>query len=525
MAAPDFVHLRTHSHFSLLHATPRPKQLVAAAVADGQRALALTDSGNLYGAIEFYKACKAAEIRPILGMVAWCAARSRHEPTTADNPSLQLTLLAKDATGWENLRKLSSLGFLEGFYYRPRIDKEALAAHAEGLIALTGDLSGEVPRALQAGDTPGACRALGELQEVFGKDSVYLEMMQHGIDAQKRLNPLLIELHQRLEAPLVASNDVHYIAPSDWVAQDIMMCIRNGKVVSDPQRYRMPSRELYFKTREQMARLFDEVPQALASTVEIAERCDVEIPFGVYHLPVFETGSPEETPEQMFERVCFEGAVERYGEITPEVEQRLRYEIGVINELGFASYFLITMDFIDYARAQSIPVGPGRGSAAGSMVAYVMRITNLDPLKYNLIFERFLNKARVSMPDIDVDFCGERRDEVIEYVRQKYGHDCVSQIVTFGTMASRGVLRDVGRVLELDLGEIDKLCKKVPQGPGASLQAALESDPELQEIRDKLDANHDGCISLAEFQAFVEGAAPSQATYREHLRTSTYVFM
>ncbi len=488
MSTPDFVHLRTHSHYSLLAAPARIGQLVAHAAADEQSALGLTDNGNLYGAIEFYKGCKAKELKPILGMVAYEAGRTRKEPTTANNPTQQLTLLARNAAGWENLKRLSSYGFLEGFYYRPRIDRELLREYGEGLIALTGDLSGEVPRLLQAQDTPAAARALAELQEIFGKENVYLELMETGVEAQRRLNPILLELSQRTGTPVVATNDVHYIEQGDWVAQDIMTCIRSGKVVNDPNRFRMPSRELYFKTREQMARLFRDVPQALAATVEIAGRCDVEIPFNVYHLPVFDTGT-DESPDDYFVRMCFEGAQKRYGEITDRVRTRLEYEIGIIKQLGFCSYFLITADFIEYARRQGIPVGPGRGSAAGSMVAYVLWITNLDPLEYDLLFERFLNAARVSMPDIDVDFCGNRRDEVIEYVREKYGRECVSQIVTFGTMASRGVLRDVGRVLEVDLGAIDKIAKKVPQGPGASLRAALESDPDLQEIRDSDPSN------------------------------------
>jgi DNA polymerase-3 subunit alpha len=488
MSAPDFVHLRTHSHYSLLSAPARVGDLVRSAAEDEQAALGLTDSGNLYGAIEFYKACKGKGIRPLLGMVAFEAGKSRFEPTSAANPTQQLTLFARDATGWDNLKKLSSLGFLEGFYYRPRIDREALAAHAEGLIALSGDLSGEVPRLLQSGDTAAACRAVAEFEEMFGKGNFYLELMETGVEAQQRLNPLLLELHRRLGTPVVATNDVHYIKKDDWVAQDIMLCIRNSKVISDPQRFRMPSRELYFKSRAQMAELFRDVPQALKATVEIAERCQVEIPFNVYHLPVFTTGS-DESPSQMFERICLQGARERYGELTEVIRERLDYEISVIKQLGFESYFLITADFIAHARREGIPVGPGRGSAAGSMVAYVTGITNLDPLRYNLLFERFLNASRVSMPDIDVDFCGNRRDEVIDYVRDKYGRDCVSQIVTFGTMASRGVLRDVGRVLEVDLGEVDKIAKKVPQGPGASLAKALETDTDLQKIRDESPTN------------------------------------
>lgn len=488
MTEPDFVHLRTHSHYSLLSSPARVGDLVAAAKADEQSALALTDNANLFGAIEFYKKCRSAEVRPIIGMVAYCAAESHLEPSGAANPSNQLTLLASSNKGFDNLRRLSSVGHLDGFHYRPRIDKQLLAGHAEGLIVLSGDLTGDVARLLLANDTAAACRAVEEMREIVGPENFYLELQYTGIETQRRVNPLIVQLHERLGVPLVATNDVHYLKQEDWVAQDIMGCIRTGRSINDENRQRPASRELYFKTRAEMAALFAETPQALASTVEIASRCEIEIDFDTYHLPVFDSG-PDLTPDELFEKVCFDGARMRYGEITPAIEERLRYEIGVIRDLGFSSYFLITADFIDYARDNDIPVGPGRGSAAGSIVAYCMRITDLDPLRYNLIFERFLNASRVSMPDIDIDFCGWRRDEVIDYVRDKYGRDCVSQIVTFGTMASRGVLRDVGRVLEVPLAEIDRIAKKVPQGPGASLAAALESDTELQAIRDESPAN------------------------------------
>ncbi len=479
---PDFVHLRAHSDYSLLSAPARLGGLVKAAVADEQKALGLTDNGNLYGSVLFYKACRGAGIKSILGQEVYVASTSRHKPTGADNPVHQLTLLAANLEGWENLKRISSYGFLEGFYYKPRVDPEILAMHCKGIIALSGDLTGEISRMLQSGDTKAAVETVGAYRELFGKDNFYLEMMDTGLEAQRRVNPLLLELHTRLDVPVVATNDVHYIKPDDWVAQDIMTCVRSGKVISDPKRYRIPSREHYFKTREQMGELFRDVPQALAATVEIAERCDVEIDMDTYHLPIFDSG-PTETTEEYFVRECYEGVKMRYGEITPKIKERLDYEMGVINQLGFPSYFLITADFIQHARDVGIPVGPGRGSAAGSIVAYALKITNLDPLKYNLIFERFLNSSRISMPDIDVDFCGNRREEVIQYVREKYGEDQVSMIITFGTMASRGVLRDVGRVLEVPLADVDKIAKKVQQGPGASLMGSIEEDAELDALR------------------------------------------
>ncbi|MCA8957107.1 MAG: DNA polymerase III subunit alpha, partial [Planctomycetes bacterium] len=486
--APEFVHLHTHSHYSLLSCPVRIKALVAAAARDGQRALALTDSGNLFGAIEFYRECQAAKIKPILGMTAFYAGTSSLEKTDAANQTFQLTLLAENEVGWENLKRLSTHGYVHGFYYRPRIDRAVLAAHAEGLIVLSGGVAGPIERRILANDMDGARQLAREFAELLGEGRFFLEVLHTGYEPQERASAGLLQIHADTGIPLVASNDVHYLAVDDWIAQDIMLCIRESKVISDPNRFRMGSRELFLKSRAQMAEQFAAHPEALANTVAIAERCNVEIEFHVYHLPVFDTGS-EQTPEEAIRSRVEEGAMFRYGGINQVIQDRIDYELGVILKLGFASYFLITADFIEYARSQGIPVGPGRGSAAGSIVAYCLRITDLDPLQYNLIFERFLNADRISMPDIDVDFCGERRDEVIEYCRAKYRSENVSQIITFGTMASRGVLRDVGRVLEVPLGEVDAIAKKVPQGPGASLKAALEADKELQQIRAQSPTN------------------------------------
>jgi DNA polymerase-3 subunit alpha len=482
-AAPEFVHLNVHSHYSLLSATCRIRELVEAAMADEQRALALTDDGNLFGAIEFYRKCDAAGVRPVLGMTAYCAAVSRLRPAGADNPTYQLTLLAENDVGWTNLKLLSSLAFKEGFHYRPRMDRELLGRHSAGLIALSGGMAGEINQNILAHQPDLARKNAGELRDVLGKDNFFLEVLETGYQPQKQANEGIARIHADLGIPLVATNDVRYLKPDDWIAHDIQLAIRAAKTISDPNRFRMGSRELFFKTRAQMAAAFAETPEAIANTVAIAERCKVAIDFKTHHLPRFDTGTSQ-TPDELFNTICREGALQRYGELTPEIEQRLRYEMETIRALGFVSYFLVTWDFVRYAHSRGIPVGPGRGSAAGSLVAYCMGITDLNPLRYNLIFERFLNAERISMPDIDIDFCGNRRDEVIEYVRQKYGADNVSQIITFGTMASRGVLRDVGRVLEIPLGDIDKIAKKVPQGPGASLRKALESDRELIEIRD-----------------------------------------
>jgi len=485
---PQFVHLHTHSHYSLLACPLRPKALVQAAADDGQQALALTDDGNLFGAIEFYKACQAQGIKPILGMTAFFAGTSSLEKQTTGNPTYRLTLLACNQAGFENLKQLSSHGYIHGFYYRPRIDREVLARHSEGILALSGGTNGLIERKILAHDMAGAKAWALDLQEILGEGNVFLELMSHGSETQDKVNQGILAIHKETGIPVVATNDVHYKTPEDWVAQDVMLCIREGKGLNDTNRLKMGSKELYFKSRAEMAASFASIEGAIENTVAIAERCNVEIEFNVYHLPLFDAG-PDETPDQAIERIVNAGAKKRYKEVTAEIRERIDYELSVITKLGFPSYFLITADFIQHARDVGIPVGPGRGSAAGSIVAYCMWITDLDPLRYNLIFERFLNAERLSMPDIDVDFCGNRRDEVIEYCREKYGGSHVSQIITFGTMASRGVLRDVGRVLEVPLGEIDRIAKKVPQGPGASLKAALEEDKELQSIRAESDAN------------------------------------
>jgi DNA polymerase III subunit alpha len=481
--APPFVHLHVRSHYSLLAAPAEVSSLVAAAAEDGQPALALTDNGNLFGAVEFFKACKDKKIKPIIGQTTYVAGRTRNDTAGADNPTYDLTLLAVDNKGLDNLKKLSGRAWLEGFSYRPRVDLEVLQEHRQGLIALSGTVSSQIATAVLQGDPQGAKRTAMQLRELFGADNFFFEVAETGYEQQRKVTQALRAFGAELGIPCVATNDVHYLKADDWLAQDIMLCIRSGKTVADPQRFRMGSKELFLRSRAQMAEAFAGWTEPLQQTVAIAERCSVGIEFGVYHLPVFqpEDGSP---PDVWFERICKEGAIRRYGRIDEAIQKRLDYEIGVIKKLGFVSYFLIVQDFIQKAKSMGIPVGPGRGSAAGSIVAYVLGITDVCPLRYALLFERFLNPGRVSMPDIDIDFCGDRRDEVIQYVRKKYGDDCVCQIITFGTMASRGVLRDVGRVLDFPIADVDKLCKKVPQGPGASLQAALETDAELKAIRD-----------------------------------------
>ena len=480
---PPFVHLHVRSHYSLLTAPEKVGPLVAAAQADGQTAIALTDNGNMFGAVDLFKQCKKAGIKPIIGQTTYYAGRTNTETAGADNPTFDLTLLAATNEGLENLKKMSGKAYLEGFSYRPRVDYKLIEQHKDGIICLSGTLTSQIAMSIQQNDWEGAKSAALRMRDLFGPENFYLEVAHTGNDAQRKVTLGMRKLGEELGIPCVATNDVYYLKQEDWLAQDIMFCIRSGKSVADQSRFRMGSKELYLKSREEMARAFKSWPEALENTVKIAERCNIDIEFGVYHVPVYEADDGS-SPDDFFAKLCHDGAIERYGEISEEVQERLDYEVGIIKKLGFVSYFLITWDFIAKAREMGIPVGPGRGSAAGSIVSYCLRITDVCPLQYDLLFERFLNPGRVSMPDIDIDFCGIRRGEVIEYVRKKYGEDCVCQIITFGTMASRGVMRDVGRVLDFPVADIDKLCKKVPSGPGASLVAALETDTELQEVRD-----------------------------------------
>ncbi len=480
---PDFVHLHVHSHFSLLDGACRVEDLAKSAANDGQKAIALTDHGNLFGAIPFYKACKKEGVKPLMGIEAYVAGTSRLEKGDKEkNRTHHLTLVAESNEGWDNIKRLSSIAYREGFYYKPRMDKEILSQYGKGIIALSGCLGGEVNQYLLRDDMDGAIAAARSHEEILGKGNFYLEIMSNGYEAQQGIILKMRKVAEATGIPLCATQDIHYIEADDCKAQDVLLCIATGKTVHDQNRFRMDELALHFRTRQQMLDAFPKDEAALRASGEIADRCDVEIDFGTYHLPVFRPDTGE-TPDEMFDRLCEEGARRFYGEITPRVRKRLEYEKGVIKKLGFVSYFLITWDFIRYGRENGVPVGPGRGSAAGSIVAYCLQITELDPLKYDLIFERFLNAERISMPDIDIDFCRDKREQVIDYVRQKYGQENVSQIITFGTMASRGVIRDVGRALDVPLREVDQIAKKIPSGPGASLKAALETDQELKDIQ------------------------------------------
>jgi DNA polymerase-3 subunit alpha len=480
VVAPAFVHTHVHSDYSLLDGAARVEALVAAAASCGQPALALTDHGNLAGAVPFYKACKAAKIEPIVGLEAYLAPRSRLDRAKNPVAAHHLILLAMNATGYRNLIRLSSRSYTEGFYYVPRLDKELLARHSEGIIAQSACLSGEPCYHLRCGDFARARQAAAEMRDIFG-DRYYLELQRNGCDGQEEVNQGLVRIARELRIPLVATNDVHYVAEDDREAHEVHLCIGTGKTLKDANRLR-PESLLCYRASEPMYALFRDLEEAPRSTLDIASRCHLDLDLGTMHLPRFEAPGGEDNVVT-FRRLCAEGAARRYGTpLPPAVASRLAEEQGVIEEMGFTAYFLIVWDFIRHAKDRRIPVGPGRGSAAGSVVAYSLGITNVDPLKHDLLFERFLNRERISMPDIDIDFCKDGREEVIRYVQDRYGgRDRVSQIVTFGTMAARAVVRDVGRVLDVPLRDVDALAKRIPNGPNASLSKALETDADLRD--------------------------------------------
>ncbi|MCD4783877.1 MAG: DNA polymerase III subunit alpha [Candidatus Eremiobacteraeota bacterium] len=474
----DFVHLHTHSEYSLLDGLIRIKGMVKRVKEMGMSAVALTDHGVMCGTIEFYKEATAAGIKPIVGVEIYVAKRSLYDKTPEDSSSYHLVLLAKNALGYKNLCKLASIASLEGFYYNPRIDRELLRKYSEGLIGLSGCLKGEVQSFLLKGEYERAKEIALDYKSIFAPGDFYIELMDHGIMEQKKILPMQVQLAGETDIKLVATNDAHYIKQKDSIAHDVLLCIQTGKTLDDPNRMRYSKDQFYLKSQEEMKMIFPDYPSAITNTVEVAEKCNLQLDLNRNILPDFDV--PEGfTKESYLEHICREGTNERYGGMTPELEERLKTELEVINGRGLAAYFLIVWDFIKYAKKHKIPVGPGRGSAAGSLLAYTMGITDVDPIKYGLIFERFLNPERKSLPDIDIDFCKARREEVIKYVTNKYGSENVSQIITFGRMKSRAAIRDVGRVYGINLGFVDKLAKMVPLG--ADLQSALET-PELKAI-------------------------------------------
>src|SRR6266705_389819 len=482
MPRDSFVHLHLHTEYSLLDGAVRMKELMKKAVEFGMPAVAVTDHGNLFGAIEFYQEATRAGVKPIIGCEAYIAPGSHKDrPASRRDAAHHFTLLAQNETGYRNLVKLVTAAHLDGFHYAPRIDKELLATHSEGLIGLSGCLAGEINSAIQSNNIERAKQAAAEYRDILGPENFFMELHDHGMEEQRQCNRVLPQIAKDLGVKLVAANDVHFLSRNDHDAHDVMLCIGTGKMVQDQNRMRYAP-ELYFKSPEEMRALFKDFPEAITNTLEIAERCNLEIELGKSKYPEYPV--PEGvTREQYLRELCTKGLQWRYREratIDNQLQQRLEYELGVLEKTGFVSYILIVWDFIRFAKERGIPVGPGRGSAAGSLVAYVLGITDIDPHQYGLIFERFLNPDRISPPDIDVDFCEARRGEVLEYVRRKYGERRVAQIITFGKLKAKSVVRDVGRVMGLSYRDADRIAKMIPNELNITLNSAVEKNPELK---------------------------------------------
>ncbi len=477
-----FTHLHVHTEYSLLDGSCKIKELAARAKELGMDSMAITDHGVMYGVIDFYRAAREVGIKPIIGCEVYVAPGSRFDRETSNGEDryYHLVLLAENDTGYHNLMKIVSRGFVDGFYYKPRVDYEVLETYHEGVIALSACLAGEVQRYLARGMYEEACRSARHYEDIFGKGNFFLELQDHGIPTQKTVNQGLMRMSRELSMDLVATNDIHYILAEDAAAHDILLCIQTGKKVSDENRMRYEGGQYYVKSEEEMRALFPYAQEAIDNTHKIAERCNVEIEFGVTKLPKYEVPEGYDSWSYL-NKLCQDGMAKRYPNDDGTLQERLSYELGVIHNMGYVDYFLIVWDFIHFARSHDIMVGPGRGSAAGSIVSYCLEITNIDPVRYDLLFERFLNPERVSMPDIDIDFCFERRQEVIDYVVEKYGKDQVVQIVTFGTLAAKGVVRDVGRVLDLPYAHCDAIAKMIPGDLGMTLDKALKQSPDLRE--------------------------------------------
>lgn len=505
----DFVHLHVHTEYSLLDGASRVKKLLARAKELNMKSIAITDHGTMYGTIAFYKEALKQGIKPIIGCEVYLAPKSRFDNFEVEGTRYyHLILLAENQQGYQNLIKLVSLANIEGMYYKPRIDKDLLRTYHEGIICLSSCIAGEIPQAIIRDNMERAENLVAEYIDIFGKDNFYLEIQNHQIPEEAKANKGLIELARKFDVKLVATNDMHYIKKEDSAFHDVLLCIQTGRTLDEKDRMKFYNDDFYLKSGQEMFDLFKEVPEAITNTLEIAERCNVDFEFGHLHLPNFPL--PENmTDEQYLRKLCIEKITNRYPIMTDEINKRLEYELSIIHRMGYDSYFLIVWDFINFARSQNIAVGPGRGSAAGSIVAYILGITDIDPLKYNLLFERFLNPERVTMPDIDIDFCYIRRDEVIEYVKRRYGDDHVAQIITFGTMAAKGAIRDVGRVMNMPYNEVDKIAKLVPQELGMTLDKALKDSSELLSLyQENLEVR-----KLIDFAKDVEGMPRHSSTH------------
>ncbi|SFI82730.1 DNA polymerase III subunit alpha [Thermoflavimicrobium dichotomicum] len=504
----DFVHLHVHTEYSLLDGAARIGELVKKAKEQGMKALAISDHGAMYGVVPFYKACKQEGIHPIIGCEVYVTNGDyREKPKRSEQKIYHLLLLAETNEGYRNLIKLTTEAHLHGFHYKPRVDKTLLRKYSKGIIATSSCLAGEIPQAILAGKMELAKQLVWEYLDIFGRDHFFFELQDHQMREQQRVNRQLIAWSKEMGIPLIATNDVHYLDQDDHQVHDCLLCIGTGAKLADEERLRFPSDQFYLKSPQEMAQLFSYVPEALHHTVEIAKRCQVSIPLGGRLLPKYPV--PEGwTAKDYLHAKCLEGAKDRYGTLTKEIEERLYYELAIIDAMGFNDYFLVVWDFVKFAHERGIAVGPGRGSAAGSLVSYVLKITDVDPIRYNLLFERFLNPERVTMPDIDIDFNYERRDEVIRYVKEKYGDDRVAQIITFGTMAPRAAVRDVGRVMGLPYQQVDQVAKMIPASPGMTLERAYEAEPRLKQLH-----QHPQLATLLDHVAKVEGMPRHASTH------------
>ena len=508
-ASLSFVHLHVHTEYSLLDGASRVKELIQATKSLGMDSIAITDHGSMYGVIDFYKEAKKEGIKPIIGCEVYLAPASRQDRFEVEGTRYyHLILLAENDEGYRNLVKLVSLANIEGMYYKPRVDKELLRQYHQGIICLSACIAGEIPRAILQDNMERADNLVKEYLAIFGIDNFFIEIQDHGMPEEKKANEGLISLAKKYHVGLVATNDLHYIHREDSAFHDVLLCIQMGRTIDDETRMRFPSDEFYLKSPQEMSELFAAYPEAIANTQKIADRCHVEFEFGHLHLPHFPLPDGM-TDEAYLRQLCDEKISTRYAHITPEVKTRLEYELGIIHHMGYDSYFLIVWDFIRYARSQKIAVGPGRGSAAGSIVAYILGITDLDPLQYDLLFERFLNPDRVTMPDIDIDFCYIRREEVIAYVKRRYGDDHVAQIVTFGTMAAKGAIRDVGRALNMPYADVDRVAKLIPAELGMTLDKALKASADLKNLYATDAAVH----RLVDFAKDVEGLPRHSSTH------------
>ena len=509
MTKIPFAHLHVHTCYSLLDGASRIPELIARTKELGMDSVAITDHGAMYGVIDFYKEAKKQGIRPIIGCEAYLAPESRFDRTEVRGTRYyHLILLAENDEGYRSLVKLVSLANTEGMYYKPRVDKDILRKYHKGLICLSACVAGEIPQAILRGERERAEKLVEEYIDIFGRENFFLEIQDHGIPDEKTAFAGVIELAEKFGIGLVATNDIHYVHKEDTEAHDVLLAIQTGKGVHDPTRMRYAEGEFYMRSPEEMQALFHDHPEALANTQKIAERCKVDFEFGRLHLPNFPL--PEGmTDDAYLKQLCEENLPLRYEKITPAVRERLDYELSIIHRMGYDSYFLIVWDFIKYARGEGIAVGPGRGSAAGSIVAYLLGITNLDPLKYELLFERFLNPERVTMPDIDIDFCYIRREEVIDYVKRRYGADHVAQIITFGTMAAKGAIRDVGRALEMTYASVDRVAKAVPSELGITLDRALADSQDFRSIYEESDETK----RLIDFAHDLEGLPRHSSTH------------